>query len=141
MLFFLVVKNYKYAIISFGDFMIIEKEQVSLIQLDLDNEKSEYELKAIKLTMEGYKDEANYYNIIINMYKLMSKILDKTFDNDLDLFIKNINEEVMNKKIELNKVFNNLEEPTDSFIAGLKLETLNLIYQEVLSKLKNINGN
>lgn len=116
--------------------MTLKKEKVSLLQLDLDNEKSEYELDAIKLTMDGYRDEANYDNTIISVYKQMSDLLDKSFDYDYDTFLINLEKEYKEIRSNYMVTFKGLDEPADSFIAGLKIEALDKLYFEVLNKLE-----
>lgn len=116
--------------------MSFEYENISTIQYELDNEKSECELKAVKLTMEGYRDEARYYDLIIKVYQTVSDMLDECYDASLDTFLNNLNNEykkVRNKQLEK---FHDLDDPSDSFIAGLYIETLDNLYLEVKEKIE-----
>ncbi len=121
---------------QFGDFMTLDMETISLVQLDLDNEKSEYELKAIKLTMEGNKEESNYFSQIVNIYNEVSHMLDLVFNNDYDKFINDFNRMYLEKRNEYLTKLNDLDNPTDGFLAGYKLMYLDEVYQSTIKKVK-----
>jgi len=116
-------------------FMTIDKEKISLIQFDLDNEKSEYELKSIKLTMDGNKEEASYFSIIVEAYKSMSNMLDETYNKDLDEFLSNLNNKYLEVRNELITQFHDFDNVEDGFIAGYKTEYLDKLYNEVNRKI------
>lgn len=118
-----------------GDFMTIDKETVSLIQFDLDNDKSEYELKAIKLTMEGNKEESKYFSLIVDIYKDVSNYLDKTFNKEYDKFLASFNSLIKDVRNTLIETMHNLDNPSDGFVAGYKIMYLDDVYHEVLNKL------
>lgn len=111
-------------------------ENISTLQYELDNEKSETELKAVKLTMEGFRDEARYYDLIIKVYQTVSDMLEECFDSNLDTFLSNFNDEykkIRNKQLDK---FHDLDDPADSFLRGLYIETLDNLYTEVEGKIK-----
>ncbi len=117
--------------------MSFEYENVSELQNDLENEKTECELKAVKLTMEGFKDEAHYYDLIIKVYSKVSDMLEECYDYNTDTYLNNLEEEyisIRNKKI---LEFHDLDNLGSSFIAGLYIETLDNLYIEIKEKIKN----
>lgn len=119
-----------------GDyFMNYSKENVSLIQLDLDNERSEYELNAIKLTMDGCKEESQYILKIIEVYREVSDLLDKTYNMDKDKFLASLKEEYIKERDYYLSHFHNFDDLGDSFISGLKLEYLDMLYTKVVNRI------
>ncbi len=117
--------------------MALEMDDIDDIISDIDDEKSEYELKAVKLTMEGFKEEAKYYDLIIKVYKNVSKILDDSFDEELDICLENIDNNYKTLRCKYLPKFHNLDDVSESFLAGLFIETLDNLINEVKEKVKD----
>lgn len=116
--------------------MSFGRENISQIQYDLDNEKSEYQLKAVKLTMEGYRDEAKYYDLIIKVYSNISDMLDDTYDSDINTCIELFNKEYKNTRNSYLVKFHDLSNPAQSLLSGIYIETLDNLFEEVERKIR-----